>query len=378
MMNQEHSIIRLPLYRQVAAKIREELHDKRPGDRVATEAEFQKRFGVSLVTIRQALRELEDEGQLERRHGSGTFIPDSRIPRRHVALLLDADPTHPRLSPYFPKMMQELRAVLNERGIANRSYYGFGMPTNGHGHGALSCQELLDDVQLKRVHGLISFFTTRDNSWEEIMRAYKVAILDQEFCWQHGWLRKTHFIHTALAHLKKTGRRRLAILASGNPHYPVQAAFYKELSEIAPQYGIQLDERLVDLTASAWQIGMGWERLRDLWRSRQDKPDSLLVMSDMLFADCQKAIMELGIASSLETIVVSSDAMELRPLFPVQVYRTHTRTSAEQYANTIAAMLTGEPLPHREFSSQTKLFALSPSETQPQPQVPDFAYFPPK
>lgn len=366
-MKREETLIRRPLYRQLAAKLREELRDKRPGDRIATEAELRQRFGVSLVTVREAIRELEDEGQLERRHGSGTFVPEIRIPRRHVALLLDADPTHPRLSPYFPKMVQELRAILHERGIPNRTYYGFGIPSNAHGHGPLSCRELLDDVRLKRVHGLISFLTRRDPSWMEVMQAHKVPVLDQELKWQHGWLRKTGFIHAALAHLQRAGKRRLAVLASENPHYPVQAAFYRELAEAAPQYGIRLDERLVDLTASAWEVGMGWERLRDLWRQRQAEapPDSLLILSDLLFADCQKAIMELGIAHALEIVVSSSDAMHLQPLFPVQVYQTDTRAAAGRNADAIVALLKGEALPAWEAASTAKLIALDPDAAAP-------------
>ncbi|HWL53600.1 MAG TPA: GntR family transcriptional regulator [Chthoniobacteraceae bacterium] len=366
-MDPKDALIRRPLYRQLAAKIRHDLRDKRPGERIATEAELRQRFGVSLVTVRQALRELEDEGLLVRRHGSGTFLPESRIPRRHVALLLDADPTHPRLSPYFPKVMQELRVALHERGLANRTYHGFGLPANGHGHGPLSSRELLDDTRLGRVHGLIGFLTQRDPSWVELMQAHKVPVLDLEFKWQHGWLRKTGFIHAALAHLQRAGKRRLAVLGSENPRHPILAAFYRELAEAAAQYGIVPDERCVDLTASAWEVGMGWERLRDLWRQRRadTAPDSLLIFSDRLFADCQMAIMELGLAPALEIVVSSSDAVDLQPLFPVHAYRINTRAAAGRHAEAISAMLKGEPLPAGEASPEAKLVLLRPGETAP-------------
>ncbi len=366
-------ILRRPLYRQVAAKIRASLQDKRPGDRVATEAEFQKRFGVSLVTVRQALRELEDEGLLERRHGSGTFVPETRIPRRHVALLLDAEPRHPRLSPFFPKMVQELRLAFAGRGLASRAYYGSGYGEQGHGHGALSCTDVLDDVRLGRVQGLVAFHTRREASWWDLMQAHKVPVLDGEFLWQHGWMRKTHFIHTTLAHLQQAGKRRLAVLGSENPHFPAQAAFYQELAEAAPQYGIRFDEGHVDLTASAWEVGMGWERLRDLWRKEGSKPDSLLIQSDMLFADCQKAILELGIAGEMEVIVYSSDAMELVPLFPVWTYCVSTRTAAERYADALVALLEGADLPTPPIQ-QLGLARLEPSFETPEP-IPIFIQY---
>jgi len=264
-------------------------------------------------------------------------------------------------------VVQELRALLHERAIPNRTYHGFGIPSNGHGHGPLSCDELLDDTRLGRVQGLISFLTQRDPSWMEVMQAHHVPVLDLEFKWRNGWMRKTGFIRTALTHLQRAGKRRLAVLASENPQFPILAAFYRELAEAAPQYGIALDERLVDLTASAWEVGMGWERLRDLWRQRRANaaPDSLLILSDMLFADCQKAIMELGLAPALEIIVASSDAVDLRPLFPVQVYRINTRASAERHAEALSAMLRGEAPPPGEASPETGFLRLRPDEAAP-------------
>lgn len=55
-----------------------EAGDLRPGDTLPPEVVLAASLGVSRVTLREALRSLEDEGSLLRRHGVGTFIASRR------------------------------------------------------------------------------------------------------------------------------------------------------------------------------------------------------------------------------------------------------------------------------------------------------------
>lgn len=64
-----------PLHLQVKASISAGLLDGtwKPGDKLPTETELSRRFGVSEGTIRQAVIALVKEGRLSRRSGKGTF-----------------------------------------------------------------------------------------------------------------------------------------------------------------------------------------------------------------------------------------------------------------------------------------------------------------
>lgn len=62
----------------------------RPGDLLPTNNELAERAGVSLITVRRALDELERAGRVARHQGVGTFVADTRIvsePARAGALL---------------------------------------------------------------------------------------------------------------------------------------------------------------------------------------------------------------------------------------------------------------------------------------------------
>ena len=76
-----------PLYRQVVDRLRREIAGKAPGERIDSEPQLTKRFGVSRFTVARAIEILVDEGLVNRRQGLGSFVAAPTLKRAPVYLL---------------------------------------------------------------------------------------------------------------------------------------------------------------------------------------------------------------------------------------------------------------------------------------------------
>ena len=70
------TIVEAPLYRRLVDALRQDIANGIPavGERLPTEDELCRRFGVSRHTIREALRALREEGLIASRQGAGTTV----------------------------------------------------------------------------------------------------------------------------------------------------------------------------------------------------------------------------------------------------------------------------------------------------------------
>ncbi|MDK2896027.1 MAG: GntR family transcriptional regulator, N-acetylglucosamine utilization regulator [Candidatus Atribacteria bacterium] len=74
----------LPLYQQLKNILKGQILNGtfRVGDQIPSESELCARYGVSRITVRQAIASLVQEGLLYRRPGKGTFVTSPKLRRR--------------------------------------------------------------------------------------------------------------------------------------------------------------------------------------------------------------------------------------------------------------------------------------------------------
>lgn len=74
----------VPLYIQIADRLVSQIEsgELAPGDRLPAERELSENLGVNRMTLRRALRVLESQGLVLRKHGIGTFIGEPKIDRQ--------------------------------------------------------------------------------------------------------------------------------------------------------------------------------------------------------------------------------------------------------------------------------------------------------
>jgi GntR family transcriptional regulator len=97
-----------PLYRQLVDWLRVDLATRAAGDRIDSEPQLAKRFGVSRFTVTRAIEILVDEGLVNRRQGLGSFVAAPPLKRTPSYLLSFTE------------------AVLSQGRVASHRLLGFG------------------------------------------------------------------------------------------------------------------------------------------------------------------------------------------------------------------------------------------------------------
>ena len=72
-----------PLYVQLMEELETSIRNGvyKPGDKIMTEAEMAKEYGVSLITVRKAVGSLMERGRVMRKQGKGTFVTKPKYSR---------------------------------------------------------------------------------------------------------------------------------------------------------------------------------------------------------------------------------------------------------------------------------------------------------
>lgn len=102
-----------PKYQAVADTLRREIATGvyRDGQALLTEAELKTRFRVSRQTVRQAISQLESDGLVIRRRGSGTYV--SHGPRKHGTVQSVGVITTYITDYIFPSIVRGIESVLS-------------------------------------------------------------------------------------------------------------------------------------------------------------------------------------------------------------------------------------------------------------------------
>ena len=108
-------------YEQLASMLKSELQQilRKGGTKLATEAELSERYHMSRQTVRHALELLEEEGLIERRQGSGSYIKDPvRMDSvRQIAVITTF------LDDYiFPSILHDAQSVFSNAGYSTLVY----------------------------------------------------------------------------------------------------------------------------------------------------------------------------------------------------------------------------------------------------------------
>lgn len=110
----------LPKYLSISQHLRRRIIDEKllPGTRLEAQAKLAQNYGVSLLTARQALGKLEEEGFIEQRPGQGTFVVRNAAVSQTTSssdvglLMVDNTGNPTRTNAYYMSLIRHLGEVL--------------------------------------------------------------------------------------------------------------------------------------------------------------------------------------------------------------------------------------------------------------------------
>jgi len=355
----------IPKYRQVYNALRSDIAEGTlaSGQRLPSEANLVKAFGASRITIGRALRDLQQEGLIERRAGSGTYVrrvrPPALLERLSFGLLIPDLGETEILEP----IVRSLTAAPTAREHAFLS---------GGGPGDLSavekeqaawerCQQYIE----RRVSGVffapLELTPNKDIVNGKIIAAFQkadlpVVLLDRPVL-PYG-RREEHDLvgidnrragYQITDHLLRLGSRRIAFLSFRNSASTVDArrAGYREAlhchgAPVDPAYIVELDRDAMH----------GVTRLMEAHR-----PAAVVCANDRTAGLVMQTLQSAGYAVPDEVRIVGIDDVHYASLLPVPL-TTLRQPCREIGMAAMAAMLerlTRPALPPRDILLHTPL-----------------------
>jgi DNA-binding LacI/PurR family transcriptional regulator len=322
------------LHEQIVVRLRDEiLKMSQAGDLLEAEKVYAGRFGVSLVTLRNATQVLEQEGILERVSGVGLVV---RKLSRPLALVISEVVARPRPLVFHLQFAILLQRELRRRGLCSRmTSWGDG-DTDG-------CDDLKSAIELGSIGGVVGLAGGVPKEVAALAEQKGVPVWGTD----DSPLMVVDYVgmvRVGVEYLAAEGCRNLAALLSGPPDGGGSGTFREVFQEALESRGLKYEKAWVSDHNEARLAGSGWQGFRDVWAGGGVRPDGLLVLDDVLFRDAARAILELGIRvpEELKIITHANRQDEFLSLFPVARLEVDPARLADLTASKIQSHLRGE------------------------------------
>lgn len=340
-------ICSLPLYRQVARAIRNQLGVVyKVGDRLPTETELAEQFGVSLITIKGALAELRDQGFIISKRGSRVRVKQVNPPG-WVAVLIDLDYELPEASSYYRYLIRYVSEALEAAGIDYRIYKGRRGPVDCPI--ALTCAKFLKDRVAGRIGSVIAICTDPMLDWYAETVGAGIPVLGCNSEYTHAVFQNSFgSMDIGFLHLISSGCRNIAVV--GWDGFRGENSVYRDYyHRILSTYGVSGSNHWFKADIHPSHDGAGWEEFREIWTSHAQKPDGLLVLDGELLPGVMQAMNDFRVRPGKDIQVVSkmSEIPGFMPIEGVHYLLLDPRPLAVELVSALRDLIKGKVVGHR-------------------------------
>jgi len=318
----------LPLYMQIVDDISRQIAigKIKPGEKIRSQSELAREYGVSLITIKKALYELIREKLLYSRVGKGTYVSEvspltERREFKSVGFVLtDLN------SPFFSRILKSV-----EKGI---SEYGYSLMLSSSENRMEKEEYLIQDYRDLGVRGLIIA------SMSHIYRAtpairqldkegfpYVVVsyIIDPDIIFvgtdheQGGYLAGKHLIdkgHTQIGYING----EVGNLCGEERFKGYQRALKEHKRPIIEKFLYNLPR------GGEWNDFQSGYEIGQFFALSEERPDAIFAYNDLTALGFQKAVMEKGLRVPEDVAIVGFDNIDAADTAPVPLTTIHQPT----------------------------------------------------
>jgi DNA-binding LacI/PurR family transcriptional regulator len=265
-----------------------------------------------------------------------------------VAVLIEADISHPATSPFFARVTQRVRHHLREAEQRSILYAGYQPPAETW-DGQLSCPEFWESLDQGVLSGVVCLATRSDSRWLSRVLARGVPVVgdDPGFGYRVS-VDHEDLVRKGVEYLAAQGCRNLALIGWG-----CGALFERLLREHSLE--ARADWICCDVNPSV--EGGGWQQFHRLWQAYVEKPDGLLIADDLLFATARTAIREAtaDVARGLRVVTHANKGFFAPGLFPVAQLEVDPEAYALQMAQMTVALLSRKEPERKQVTVQATL-----------------------
>lgn len=326
---------RQPLYMQLAELLKEEIAKNYvPSDQLPSESALAKHFEVSVMTLREAMSALAQEGLIERVHGKGNFVADIRH-EKHIAILNELNLSAPKVSGFFMKVINCVAEHFEEHGYSHRFYLGNTTP-GASPPPRPTCREFWDAFEQKSISAVLAITSWLNPEWTALFEKEQIPIVGNA----SRSVNSVSFDHKDMIcqggqYLVREGCQKIMIFSySDSSDRTTYEQNRERVLGVSQDWGALIRDICVcgfsDRSNSIQQLFL------DAWRDTENRPDGILVTDEVLFDELVNMMFSLEVKVPEELKVVTHQNLgitnfEFMPIASLVV-------NPEEFAKTLAQL----------------------------------------
>lgn len=301
--------------RAVSDAVRQLAVRKGPGWKLPTAVELCNSLNVAYVTLDSALYDLEKEGLIERKRGSGVYVSPT-VHQKTMGLVYHGDIFQAGVSPFCAELVAHAR----RRATVAKEKFHFYMDLPTRIHGVSDHDDLMDDLRAGRLHGLMMVGQPNQLTLQWVLdRKLPVAILGYttadlpRLALDYG-----HLVAIGVDCLAQAGCRQIGLVTPFGWKRSVEAAFGDDLAAFQqalvaagrpyrPEFvwedlGVRKDAE------SETNQEAGYRAMKDIFEKRatsSSRPDGLVIADDMMTKGALVALERLGLRVGQDVKIAS-------------------------------------------------------------------------